>query len=215
MATASRHSSLTRVERLSLHQRMHTFSTVLLSHSRVAVWSVLNVLVLAGCGGDSPLYAGAKPSATDSVIEGYNRHYGLYSDRAEITGVDRVAEAGTKRAILGGFARTQIPPGDRCVQLEIKTCVLASGCGDTTFCAFANYFVAGQYVRLKAGSLKLDKPASSGDAVVRGTMQIEISAKGFATVTRSIIVSCGGAVRGASERGTPELPRQALPSQVR
>jgi hypothetical protein len=138
----------------------------------------------------------SEPANTVAVIEGYTRQSLVYSETAEIAG--------------GG----QVPPGDRCVQLAIRTCV-AGSCGEPTVCAFVDYFVAGQKVHLKAGSLKLDQPASSGEAIVNGTMQVEVSAKGFATATRRIAVRCGTAVRGVCERGSPELPRQAIPVQSR
>jgi len=171
----------------------------------------LNVLLMSGCGGGTAVYGGKDPSISVAVIEGYTNL--LYGDKVQITGVDRTAETGMGRAVFTGVTRAVVPPGERCVQIEIKGCA-GGACGEPAVCAFTNYFVAGQVMQLKGGGLKLDKPASSGE-VVNGTLQVEVSATGFATVTRRLAVSCGSGVRGVCERGTPELPRQALPGQAR
>jgi hypothetical protein len=176
--------------------------------------ALLSVLALSGCGGLSVpgFYSGPEPKAGVVVIEGYEGHYGLFAEKTEITGVDLPAEGGTARGVLG-VTRAQAEPGQRCVELEIKKCGGGGlgGCGEPTVCAFADYMVAGQLFRLKGGTLKLDKPASPGDSPANGTIQIEVSSKGFATVTRRINVSCGSAIRGVCERGTPELPSQPVP----
>src|SRR5262249_12669462 len=132
-------------------------------------------------------------------------------ERAEVTSVDRLAEGGIARSEVGNVTRAQVEPGDRCVQLEFKSCTTGTkSCGETTFCAFTDYFIAGQRVQFKPGSLKLDKPASAGESAVNATLQIELSSKGFATRTRRINLICGSAAREACAKGTPELPRQSL-----
>ena len=153
------------------------------------VGSILGLLVLSGCGASSAIYSGPGPDASVAVLEGYSRFWGAFSERAEITRVDRLAKAGIVRATLGNVTRAQVEPGDRCVELEIKTCTV-SGCGEPTACTFANYFVAGQHVQLKAGSLKRD--------TAKATMQIEVSAPGFKTVTRRIDLNCGPPARDAA-----------------
>jgi hypothetical protein len=174
--------------------------------------SAVCVLFLSACGGGGlAVYSGPDPGSTAAMIEGYVRQYVLYSETAEITGVDRSGKEGIERSVTG-LTHAQLPPGERCVQLNIKKCT-AGSCGEPTVCAFKDYFVAGQSVSVKSGSLKFDKPSASGDAIVDGSMQVEVAAKGFATVARRIAVKCGDAVRGVCERGTPELPRQALPVQ--
>ena len=177
--------------------------------SRAAISSLLGVLALAGCGATSALFLGPQPRPTVGVIEGYSRFWGLFSERAEIVKVDRPAEEGISRATLGNVTRAQVAPGERCVELEIKKCTALEKCSEATSCAFSNYFIAGQHVQLKPGSLKLDQPASAGDTA-NGTLQAEISAEGFASQTRRIKVVCGAGVRGVCERGTPELPRQPI-----
>ena len=171
----------------------------------------LGVLVLGGCGGTSAIYIGSAPKGSVAVIEGYSRFWGAVSERAEIASVDRLTEGGIARAALGNVTRAQVEPGDRCVQLEFKSCTVGvKSCGETTFCAFTDYFVAGQHVQLKPGSLKLDKAGTAGNAVVNATLQIEVSSPGFSTKTRRINLMCGSAIRGACERGTPALPRQSI-----
>lgn len=165
--------------------------------------SFLGVLVLGGCGATAAIYSGPAPKATVAVLEGYSRFWGAVSERAEITSVDRLAEGGIARAALGNVTRAQVEPGDRCVQLEFKSCTVGS-CGESTFCAFADYFIAGQHVQLKPGSLKLDRPAAS-ESAVNGTVQVEITSKGFASQTRRINLICGTSVREACAKGT--LPR--------
>ena len=120
-----------------------------------------------------------------------------------------MAEGGIARSVVGNVTRALVEPGDRCVQLEFKDCKVG-GCGESTVCAFTDYFVSGQHVQIKPGSLRLEKAASNGDAVMNGTLQIEVSAPGFATKTRRINMICGSAIRGVCERGAPELPRQSI-----
>ena len=181
--------------------------------ARIALVVCSLALFLGGCGAGSVLYFSPDPDASVAVLEGYTRQFVLYSERAEIVGVDRSAAAGIGRAVLLGTTRAQLPPGNRCVQVDIRKCT-AGSCGDPTICAFNDYFISGQQVQLQAGSLKLDKPLAT-DEIVNGTMQVEVSAKGFATVKQQIVVSCGNALRGVCERGTPELPRQPLPVKAR
>jgi hypothetical protein len=173
----------------------------LLSFSRVAICSVLNVLVLTGCGGGIAYYQGAEPNTVVAVIEGYDR----IVEKAEITGVGRPGDAGIERSILSRATRVQVAPGERCVQVEVKR-----SAGEASSCAFVDYFVAGQHYQLKAGSLKLDKPDAATEGAVSGTMQIEVSATGYKTHTRRIQVRCGIAMRKVCETENPPLPRQGL-----
>ena len=178
---------------------------------RAGICSLLGILALGGCGATSAIYSGPAPKALATIIEGYSRFWGAFSERAEITSVDRLAEGGIARAALGNVTRAQVEPGDRCVQLEIKSCTVGS-CGESTVCAFADYFIGGQHVQLRAGSLRLDKTAAASDGVVNGTIQIEVSAPGFATKTRRINMSCGSAIRGqASNEEHQELLEEGIP----
>lgn len=177
-----------------------------------APWAAfLGVLALGGCGATSAIYSGPAPTGSVAVVEGYSRFWGASSERAEIVSADRLAGGGIARASLGNVTRAQLEPGERCIQLEFKNCGVGKGsCGETTSCAFTDYFVAGQHVQLKPGSLKLDKAGTSGNAAVNATLQIEISSPGFATKTRRINLMCGSAIQGACKSGTPALPRQSI-----
>lgn len=178
-----------------------------------AGWLIFAVLAQGGCGSTAAIYPGPAPKSTAAVLEGYSRFWGGFSERAEIASVDRLAEGGIARSTIGNVTRAQVEPGERCVELEFKTCTV--GCGEPTYCAFTDYFVAGQEVQLKPGSLKLDKPVSATDTAVNGTMQVEVTAQGFTPNARRIKVLCGSAIKGVCERGTPDLPRQALPVKGR
>ena len=171
------------------------------SGQRVAIYSVLSVLVLTGCGAGIAIYTGPDAKTGVAVIEGYDLVY----EKAEITGVDRPGEAGIERAMLSRATRAQVVPGERCVQVEVKR-----SAGEASSCAFLDYFVAGQHYQFKSGSLKLDKSDTPGDGAVNGTMQIEVAASGFAARTRRIKVRCGISMRNVCEKENPPLPRQGL-----
>ena len=176
---------------------------------RAFIGSLLGILAVTGCG-TSALFVGPGPTSTASVVEGYSRFMGLFSERAEIVKVDLPAGAGISKATLGHVTRAEVEPGERCVEVEIKKCTALEKCTEATSCAFSDYFISGQHVQLKPGGLKLDQPASAGDAAVNGTLQVEISSEGFTTQSRRLKVVCGAAVRGVCERGTPKLPRQPI-----